>query len=144
MLNIASKCCVGLSVTKQHLCLGKENGGGFSAGYVLLSFQYLTLPSSQPKADCSVRKQDHTYSGQIGEKSSIKRRLVGDRPNKEGRDETEHPKPRISPEIVPSYATLPIEWSKESVIRMWTFDHRWYWTPRSGCRQGTEIWEAIL
>ena len=27
---------------------------------------------------------------------------------------------------------------------MSTFDHRWYWTLRSGCRQGTEMREAAI
>ena len=29
-----------------------------------------------------------------------------------------------------------------SCPRMSTFDHGWYWIPRSGCRQGTEMREA--
>ena len=27
---------------------------------------------------------------------------------------------------------------------MSTFDHGWYWTPRSGCRQGTEMGGAVI
>ena len=41
-LGIVSKCRVGLRVARQHLCVSTESGGGFSPGYVLLSFQILT------------------------------------------------------------------------------------------------------
>ena len=37
---------------------------------------------------------------------------------------------------------LPIEWDREAVPRMSTFDHGWYWIPRSGCQQGTVMGEA--
>ena len=47
MVSIASKCRVGLRVAKHHPCVGTECGGGFSSGYVLLSFQNLTPSSCQ-------------------------------------------------------------------------------------------------
>ena len=48
MQSIASKCRVGLRVARLSLCVSTENDGGFSPGYVLLSFQILTPSSRQP------------------------------------------------------------------------------------------------
>ena len=50
-LVLSASATEGLHVARQHPCMGKENGDDFSLGYVLLSFQNLTLPSGQPKAD---------------------------------------------------------------------------------------------
>ena len=36
----------------------------------------------------------------------------------------------------------PLNGVVEAIPRMSTFDHEWYWTPRSGCRQGTEMREV--
>ena len=44
---IASKCHVGLRVARLSLCVSTESEGGFSPGYVLLSFQILTPSSRQ-------------------------------------------------------------------------------------------------
>ena len=44
---IASKYRVGLSVARLSLCVSTDNDGGFSPGYVLLSFQILTPSSRQ-------------------------------------------------------------------------------------------------
>ena len=44
----------------------------------------------------------------------------------------------------PHPCSLPIEWGSRGCPRMSTFDHRWYWTPRSGCRQGTEMGSAAI
>ena len=44
----------------------------------------------------------------------------------------------------PHPCSLPIEWGSWGCPRMWTFDHGWYWTPRSGCRQGTEMGSAAI
>ena len=48
---------------------------------------------------------------------------------------------------------LALEWPRPPLIPHWmrwwscprmsTFDHGWYWTSRSDCRQGTEMGEAI-
>ena len=44
----------------------------------------------------------------------------------------------------PHPCSLPIEWGSRGCPRMSTFDHGWYWTPRSGCRQGTEMGGAAI
>ena len=44
----------------------------------------------------------------------------------------------------PHPCSLPIEWGREAVPRMRTFDHEWYWTLRSGCRQGMEMGGAAI
>ena len=67
MLGIVSKCHVGLYVAKQHPCVGKDSGGGFSPRYFLVSFQTLTSSSSQPKAYLSVRNKTTPTSGHIEE-----------------------------------------------------------------------------
>ena len=41
-------------------------------------------------------------------------------------------------------ALYPLNGVVEAVPRMSSFDHRWYWTPRSGYRQGTEMREAVI
>ena len=74
MLDITSKCRVGLRVTTQHLCVSKENEGGFSPGYVLLSFQNLTPSSRQSRlttltwtkatpTSCMQSEENHPYNG---------------------------------------------------------------------------------
>ena len=42
----------------------------------------------------------------------------------------------------PIHFSPPIEWGKGAFSRMSTFDHGWYWTPKSGCWQGTEMGEV--
>ena len=47
-------------------------------------------------------------------KSSLSRRLDGDRLSQERRDESEYPKPRISSQVSPPLTALPIEWGREA------------------------------
>ena len=47
MMGIANKCGVGLRMARHHPSVGTESEGGFSSGYVLLSFQILTPSSCQ-------------------------------------------------------------------------------------------------
>ena len=47
MLGITSNCRVVLRMVRQHLCMSIESEGGFSPGYILLSFQNLTPSSRQ-------------------------------------------------------------------------------------------------
>ena len=114
MLGITSKCCGGLRVAKQHPCVGKENWGGFSLGYFLMSFQNLTPLSDQPKADCPVwNKVMPTPSIQSGENLSIKE--VGWRKAQSGeRDDQNTPNPRLA--LRWSYLIpFTIEWGEGTI-----------------------------
>ena len=53
------------------------------------------------------------------------------------------PNPRLALKW-PHPCSLPIEWGSGGCPRMSTFDHEWYWTPRTGCQQGTEMGEAAF
>ena len=45
---------------------------------------------------------------------------------------------------VPIIVLYPLNGEVEAVPRILTFDHGWYWTPRSGCRQGNEMGGAVI
>ena len=53
------------------------------------------------------------------------------------------PNPRLALRW-PHPCSLPIEWGSRGCPRMSTFNHEWYLTPRSGCRQRTEMGEAAI
>ena len=140
MVGIASKCSVGLGVARHHTCEGTESGGGFSPGYVLLSFQNLTPSSSQIRlttlkwtkvmpTPCMQNEKNPPYKGgwlKIG----LSRR--------EGTNQ--NTQTLINYQLAPSTTSIPIEWDKEAVHIMSIFGYWWYWPPRSGCRQG-QRWE---
>ena len=72
MLGIASKCLMGLLVEKQHPCVDKESEGGFSPGYVLLSFQSRTPSRGQQKADCPACNKAMPTPDRLGKILTIK------------------------------------------------------------------------
>ena len=110
MLSITSKFSVGKRV--QHPCEGKENGGGFSPEYVLLSFQNLTPPSCKLSDRLPELNKGHAYPMYADwGKFSLWRRLAGDRPSQERRDEPEYPNPRLAFKW-PHPCSLPIEWGR--------------------------------
>ena len=134
---------MGLRVARLSLCVSTESDGGFSPGYVLLSFQNLTPSSRQfplttplelrSRLPCVQTRENPPYKGGCP-KIGLDRR---------GGMNQNTPNPGLALRW-PHPCSLPIEWVEEAVPRMSTFDHGWYWTPRSGCRQGTEMGGAAI
>ena len=124
------------------LCVITESDGGFSPGYVLLSFQLLTPSSRQCPTDYPVWTLVTPSPCIDWGKSSLWRRLAGDRPSQEGRDKPEFPKPRSSSRVTPSLG-LPLwigldycpECKPSTTVDLAT---------RSGCRQGVVMGEVTL
>ena len=140
MVSIPFKFRVGLRVAKQHPCVGKKKGGGFSPGYVLASFPNRTIPSGKAKADHPVWNKSTPTPGKPEKILPIKE-LAGYRLSQEVRDEQEYLKPRS--QVAPSFALYPFNEIK-GLSRMRAFDHWWYWILRSGCRQEKEMREVAL
>ena len=78
------------------------------------------------------------YSGQTGENPLYKGGWWKIGYHQEGRDKSEYLNPRLALGW-PHPCSLPIEWGSRGCPRMSILDHGWYWTPRSGCRQQTDI-----
>ena len=82
--------------------MSTESEGGFSPGYVLLSFQILTPPSRQElRPDNPTWTQVTPTLCRPGKILPIKE-VSKDRLVQEGRNEPEYPKPQISSQVAPS------------------------------------------
>ena len=108
MLGIASKCRVGLWVTKQHPWLDKESEGSSSSGYVLVNFQIQTHSRGQPKTDYPIWTQAKSTEGHTRENHHYKRGLLKIGYCQEGKDEPEYFKPRIISQVAPSLRPYPL------------------------------------
>ena len=104
---------MGLSLTKQHPCVGKENGDGFSSEYVLMSFQNLTPPRVSLKLTALSESRRCQLQSQTGEKYPPYKGawLKIDYSQKE-RDEPEYHEPPIS-----SQAAIPLRPCPLNLVR---------------------------
>ena len=81
------------------------------------------------------------YSGQTGENPPYKGGWWKIGYHQEGGMSQKTLNPRLALRW-PHLCSIPNEWGRWGCPRMSTFDHEWYWTPRFGWRQGTEMGEA--
>ena len=106
MVDISSKFRLGLRVARHYPCVDTESEGGFSQGFVLLSFQILKPSIRQLSYWLSWIESRSLLPHECRlRKSSLRGRLAGDRPSQEGRDEPEYPKPLINSQVA-SFAAL--------------------------------------
>ena len=139
MVGIASKFRMGLHVARHHTCEGTESGGGFSSGYVLISFQTLTSSRRQLSDWLNWTKETPTPCIQTGENPSYKggRLEIGSARSEEW---TRIPKPWTF--RWPHPPLFNLEWRKEAApnVNLWP---QWYWTPGLAIGKG-RTWEKQL
>ena len=139
---IASKCHVGLRVARLDLCVSTESDGGFSPGYVLLSFQILTLYSV--RCDYLELIQGHpTPDVQTGKNPPYKGGWLKIGPARSGGMNQYTPNPGWRSQVAPSFRPNPLNRVRllpPNVNPLTTVEL----STRSGCWQGVVMRRSCL
>ena len=137
---------IGLRVEGQHLCVGTESGWGFSSGYILLSFQNLTHKTASPKlgflletGQCLLCVETLKTQGETKENPPFKGGWQKiDLARRGGMNQN-------TPTSDGPIQYPPTHWMGwEAPPECEPADYEWYWTLRSGFRQGKEVERSCL
>ena len=123
------------------ICVGKESEGGFSPGYVLLSFQTLTPSSGQPKTDCPAWSKATSTHSQTEENPPYKRGWLNiDSARRGGMNQNTQTPDKLPDGLILNFYPLNRAWRQSLECK--PSDHEWYQHPSLAADEGRR-WQKL-